>query len=302
MPPKRRGRPPKTRNGPDLDGIPSIRDTSDSPVVIMAPRKPAARTKQGKGKGKAPVKRSAVPDVYQEMLAEALPSHADVSERPLKKRRTGPRDTEGVAGSSSRQADEDDGDGDEDLEFEDVLDEPVKTQQTAYRDSDEESEEDDELEWAGVDFESLPGNGETSGSGDLELTLTANKTPERPKISTRRRVVSKAERVTRLEIHRMHILCLLSHVERRNDWCNDAEVQKSLRPLLDKKMMTFLRPKSDMSQFGRAESVKRGLEQAGIMWRRKFRVTARGVRRALWADDEKDLHNVSLCRLQRHKS
>jgi len=176
-----------------------------------------------------------------------------------------------------------------------VLDEPPKTQQTTYRDSDEESEDDD-LEWEGVNFEALPQNSEPSG--DMELTLTANKTPQRPKISTRRRVVSKAERATRLEIHRMHILCFLSHLERRNDWCNDSEVQTSLRPLLDKKTMTFLRPKSDMSQFGRAESVKRGLEQAGIMWRKKYRVTARGVRRALWADDEKDLQNVSLCRLQ----
>lgn len=270
----------------------------------MAPKNPTTRTKKGagkgKGKGKAPVKRSAVPDVYQEMLAEALPSQADVPERPLKRRRTGPRDAPyGVASSSPRQADEDD--GDEELEFEDVLAEPVKTQQTAYRDSDEESEDDEEVELAGVDFESLPRNGETSGGGDLELTLTANKAEaQRPKISTRRRVVSKAERVTRLEIHRMHILCLLSHVERRNDWCNDSDVQKSLRPLLDKKMMTFLSPKSDMSQFGRAESVKRGLEQAGIMWRKKYRVTARGVRKALWADDEKDLQNVSLCRVQPH--
>ncbi|TVY57478.1 DNA repair protein rhp41 [Lachnellula cervina] len=298
MPPKRRGRPPKTRNGPDLDaGIAGIRDTSDSSVV-MAPKNPTTRTKKGagkgKGKGKAPVKRSVVPDVYQEMLAEALPSQADVPERPLKRRRTGPRDAPyGVASSSPRQADEDD--GDEELEFEDVLAEPVKTQQTAYRDSDEDSEDDEEVELAGVDFESLPRNGETSGGGDLELTLTANKAEaQRPKISTRRRVVSKAERVTRLEIHRMHILCLLSHVERRNDWCNDSDVQKSLRPLLDKKMMTFLSPKSDMSQFGRAESVKRGLEQAGIMWRKKYRVTARGVRKALWADDEKDLQNYNL--------
>ncbi|TVY35721.1 DNA repair protein [Lachnellula occidentalis] len=302
MPPKRRGRPPKTRNGPDLDaGISGIGDTIPSSVV-MAPKKPTARTTKGKGKGKgkAPVKRSAVPDVYQDMLAEALPSHAEVTERPLKKRRTGPRDASyGVANNSARQTDEDAGDEEEEPEFEDVLDvdEAVKTQQTAYRDSDEESEEEesDELEYAGVDFGSLPGNGEGSGSGDLELTLTANKTgPQRPKVATRRRVVSKAERVMRLEIHRMHILCLLSHVERRNDWCNDSEVQKSLRPLLDKKMMAFLRPKADMSQFGRAESVKRGLEQAGIMWRKKFRVTARGVRRALWADDEKDLQNYNL--------
>jgi xeroderma pigmentosum group C-complementing protein len=254
-------------------------------------RKPTTR---GKGKEKAPVKRSTVPDVYQEMLAEALPSQADVPERPLKKRRTGPRNAPAVASSSRQVVDEDE----DEFEFEDVLgqeDEPPKAQQTAYRDSDEESEDDD-LEWDALDFEALPQD--DGPSGDLELTLTAPKTPQRPKISTRRRVVSKAEMVTRLEIHRMHILCLLSHLERRNDWCNDSEAQTSLRPLLDKKVMTFLRPKSDMSQFGRAESLKRGLEQAGIMWRKKFRITNRGMRRALWADNESDLENVSVHKLK----
>jgi xeroderma pigmentosum group C-complementing protein len=66
--------------------------------------------------------------------------------------------------------------------------------------------------------------------------------------------------------------------------------------------MTFLRPKSDMSQFGRAESLKRGLEQAGIMWRKKFRITNRGMRRALWADNEADLENVSLHESKRNSS
>ncbi|TVY82826.1 DNA repair protein rhp41 [Lachnellula suecica] len=285
MPPKRRGRPPKTQAGPGSNTeIVSIGDTSDSLIVENM-----AANKRGKGKSKAPAKRSAVPDVYQEMLAEALPSQADVPERPLKRRRTGARDAPQVASSSRPMEVEDD----EEVEFEDVLDpddEPPKTQQTAYRDSDEESEDGD-LEWEGVDFEALP---ESGPSGDLELTLTLDKTPPRPKISTRRKVVSKAERVTRLEIHRMHVLCLLSHVDRRNNWCNDSEVQTSLRPLLDKKMATFLRPKSDLSQFGRAESLKRGLEQAGIMWKKKFRVTARGMRRALWADDERDLQNYNL--------
>jgi len=293
MPPKPRGqprgRPRKTGNGlgKNIEAT-STGDISDSSVITMARKS----TTRGKGKGKAPVKRSPVPDVYQEMLAEALASQTDVPERPLKKRRTGPRNAPTAASSSRQVVDEDE----DELEFEDVLgqdDEPPKTQQTAYRDSDEESE-DDELEWDGADLETLPQD--DGPSGDLELTLAAPKTPQRPKISTRRRVVSKAERVTRLEIHRMHILCLLSHLERRNDWCNDSDVQTSLRPLLDKKVMTFLRPKSDMSQFGRAESLKRGLEQAAIMWRKKFKITARGMRRALWADSEADLENVSLHR------
>jgi xeroderma pigmentosum group C-complementing protein len=29
------------------------------------------------------------------------------------------------------------------------------------------------------------------------------------------------------------------------------------------------------------------------MWRTKFSITARGMRRALWADDERDLQNAS---------
>ncbi|KAK2627784.1 hypothetical protein QTJ16_002430 [Diplocarpon rosae] len=262
----------------------------------MAGKKGAARGR-GKGKGKGKGKDSAVPDVYQDMLIEALPAQSEIPERPLKRRRIERRDrtVAEVAQTSSAKIPDQDED-DEELQFEDVLeppqgsgseaDIPTKRQQTAYRDSDEDSEESDD-EWQGFNLDAKPEDDEPNG--DLELTIT--KRPAAKSTASRRRPVTKIDKIDRLLKHKMHVLCLLSHVDRRNEWCNDSEVQNSLEALLDKKMLTFLRPKSDLSQFGRADSLKRGLDQVAIMWRTKYSITKRGLRRALWADDEKDIQN-----------
>ena len=259
----------------------------------MAGKKAATR---GKGKGRIPSNRNAVPEVYQQMLAEALPNQPSITQRPLKRRKTGPRSAPHAAGDAANASDPIDEDDEEDVDFEDVIDTRAsdsealtKAQQTAYRDSDEESNESDH-DWDGVDFDTIPQDDEPTG--DLELTLKPRTAPQRQKVTPRRKVVSKAEKVLRLEAHKMHVLCLLAYLDRRNKWCNDEEVRKSLKPLLDKKMLTFLKPRSDLSQFGRAESLKRGLEQVSVMWRTKFDIVARGLRRALWADDEKDVQNV----------
>lgn len=266
------------------------REPKDS-TFTMAGRKAATR---GKGKSVASLSRSAVPEVYQQMLAEALPTQLEIPERPLKRRRTGRRNAPQFAEKPAGSTPQDDEDEEEEAEFEDVLGAsdfvtPAKAQQTALRGLDEESDESDQ-EWEGVDFDTLPQDDEPSG--DLELTLKPRTTPSRQKPTPRRRVVSKAEKVLRLETHKMHVLCLLAHLDRRNEWCNDEDVKRSLKPLLDKKMLTFLKPKTNLSQFGRTESLKRGLSQVSFMWRTKFNVTARGIRRALWADDEKDIQNV----------
>ncbi|RDL37081.1 Uncharacterized protein BP5553_04514 [Venustampulla echinocandica] len=303
MLPKRRGRPPKIVNEShnDIEEIGGGVGRAGDSSAAMTARK-ATTGGRGKGKGKAPAN-NAVPEVYRDMLDEALPAQFEVPERPLKKRRVGPRGAPGIASSSKLPDKQVSDEDDDDIQFEDVLDTgdlegfdigeantPAKEQQTAYRDLDEESDDND-FDWDGVDFENLP---QDQPSGDLELTLNTIMTPQPSRSAPRRRLVSKAEKVTRLEIHRMHILCLLSHVSTRNDWCNDSEVQSLLRPLLNKKVLSLLRPKSDLSQFGRTESLKRGLEQTVKIWKSKFSITARGMRRALWADDEKDLQNYKL--------
>jgi len=90
-----------------------------------------------------------VPVEYQELLRETLPGTSDDSERPIKRRRTGRRDAPPSApGPSTSVALQNDTEEDDDVEFENVLDreifgaennDPPKKQQTAYRDSDEES-------------------------------------------------------------------------------------------------------------------------------------------------------------------
>ncbi|KAF7923256.1 hypothetical protein BELL_0033g00110 [Botrytis elliptica] len=263
---------------------------------------------RAKGKGKA-ASQNAVPDVYRDMLEEAIPSQSAVPERPLKRRRVGLRDavvTASEAGPSKPSVAEshDEAKDDEDVEFEDVMTAPTSfngeapeedvngPQQTAYRDSDEETDESDadvEIDWENINFNTK----DDEPSGDLELTLTRPE-PQRRTATPRRKTLTQGDRNLRLEIHKLHLLCLLSHVHRRNEWCNDSEVQDSLRPLLNRKILSFLRPRKDLSQFSQAESLKKGLDMVAVLWRTKFQITKRGLRRALWAESEDDIKNYKL--------
>src|SRR4051812_12650560 len=122
-----------------------------------------AGKKGARGKGKAKATKGIVPpvpDVYQDMLSEALPTQSEIPERPLKRRRTGRRDSQVARISPAASPVEEE----EDLEFEDVLDTslqedfegerdvPAKRQQTTYRDSDEESDDSDG-EWQGLNLD-----------------------------------------------------------------------------------------------------------------------------------------------------
>lgn len=271
-------------------------------------RAPAARAGKGKanvtGNSRTTIGSSSAQDggfgIYNEMLAEALAGQSEQPERPLKKRRTGHQRAVDVTKPSQPQIPSDEVDNEEeeeDLEFEDVikvdqqsLDGSTsggKPQQMIYRSDEEDESEASDMEWQPVDFDALDGE---KPSGDLEFTLSRPAVKQEPTV--RRRVVTKADRQLRLQIHKLHLLCLLSHVSRRNKWCNDKVVHSALKPLLDKKMRQFLKPKPDLSQFGRAESLKRGLEMVSHMWKKRFTVTQRGIRRALWAEDAEDIESV----------
>ena len=110
----------------------------------------------------------------------------------------------------------------------------------------------------------------------------------------RRKVITTEEKRRRVEIHKTHLLCLLSHVERRNRWCNDPEVHGVLRPLLTGKMMSGLHPRTNQPQFGRSEALKNGIQEARNMFKVKYAITERGLRRSLWAEDEELLKNYQL--------
>lgn len=256
----------------------------------------------GKGKEKAPAGRSAIPTVYRDMLAEV--SEHPVEERATKRPRTGRRMAPATVSSAlephPRDKIQEHGNDDED-DFEDVLpqslvgysdgqgDSVVPRQPSVERDSDDDIEESDS------DFDIFKFASKNDDEGlpkDVSIVLEPRSSLSAKRTVVRRKAITKEDRDIRLVIHKMHILCLLSHVEMRNNWCNDAEVKIILKPLLTKKIISFLKPRTDLSQFSQGEALKRGLTEASVLWQTNFRVTARGLRKALWADDEKDLENV----------
>ncbi|KAJ2976629.1 hypothetical protein NUW58_g8036 [Xylaria curta] len=253
-------------------------------------------------------RQSDVPDIYRDMLVEADVRPMSTSEeRPTKRKRPGqrrdqvaqyaqtppakPRDRDLVCPEEREDEDE----SADDLDFEDVA-LPPATVQTVYRDSDEEGEEEDEEVFEDVDFSAHASATATVQDNlpDLELDLSARTKSTHTKVIDRRKPINKVEKDRRVEIHKTHLLCLLAHVARRNRWCNDPQVQDHLRPLLTQKMVKQLNPPSHLTQFGRANSLKEGLNLVNNMFKARYRITERGMRRALWAETEEHLRDYDL--------
>ncbi|KAI0169027.1 Rad4-domain-containing protein [Hypoxylon sp. FL1284] len=245
---------------------------------------------------RASARRANVPDIYQEMLSEAITQPStELPERPLKRRRPGQRNEQAAKKPDPPVAisKEEDVEDEDDVEFEDVP--PPAAIETVYRDSDEE-DDDEGIQFEDVDFSFPPaasGSAE-DGNKDLELDLSTRTAANSRKTVDRRKPITKAEKGRRIEIHKTHLLCLLAYVARRNRWCNDAAVQDTLRSHLTNKMIKYLNPGSHLTQFGQAQSLKDGLQQVATMYKTKFQITERGIRRALWADNEEYLQNYQL--------
>ncbi|KAI3321263.1 Rad4-domain-containing protein [Xylariaceae sp. AK1471] len=258
-------------------------------------------------------RQSDVPEIYRDMLVEADVRPTTTSEeRPAKRKRPGQRRDQlahHVKSSPNKpnrehfvhmgeheDEDEDEDEGVDDVQFEDVV-LPAATIQTVYRSDDEEEEEEEEEEaFEDIDFSAHASvlDAAQDAPKDLELDLSTRMKPTPTRTVDRRKPINKAEKDRRVEIHKIHLLCLLAHAAQRNRWCNDPQIQDSLRPLLTQKMVTQLNPGSHLTQFGQANSLKEGLNLVNNMFIAKFQITERGIRRALWAETEDHLQDYSL--------
>ena len=172
-------------------------------------------------------KSSLVPEVYQEMLADASPPSPSLSNeegRSIKKRRVGghivvqdfasPRvtpDNESILETASEHEAA-------------PVQQGTRQPQTTYNESDDSADSD--LNWEEVDLkDQILTENSANESGELQLVLENNESSAKKTTIRRKRPLTSADRRLRLEIHKMHILALLAHVHLRNHWCNDIEVQ-----------------------------------------------------------------------------
>ena len=90
---------------------------------------------------------------------------------------------------------------------------------------DETTDDGEDVDWEDVDLTAISEPNRMGGgeSGILEVTL--NDPNQRSKSLSEKRRVTAVDRKIRLEAHKLHLLCLLAHVSRRNIWCNNREVQ-----------------------------------------------------------------------------
>ena len=101
-------------------------------------------------------------------------------------------------------------------------------------DSEPEDSAESDVGWESVDLgnvghDSSEPSVEDSKTTRLNLVLDEEDTPRRRGAVAKVKSLNAAQRRLRLEIHRMHIMCLLVHIGLRNHWCNDCHLKVGLK-------------------------------------------------------------------------
>lgn len=246
-------------------------------------RKAASKAAVGRTRRSARRKPSGtpeIPNVYQDMLLEeaaAATSGTQASSPTVKRRKLDcESDHSPVIDSLPDYAPT----SPEQARTSTVQDEHSTNEQIVYGDY-EDSQEDMEFEDVDLalsDAEDRPEQKVLTVELDGPLDTPSKRAPRRP-------VVSAAERKVRLEWHKAHLFLLVLSVWIRNRWCENQEVQQSLRALVPRKTIKLLHEDESKPQVQRSYSFNKGIEDISLLWRTTWTVTGRGMRRAYWRDD-----------------
>ncbi|KAK5008719.1 hypothetical protein LTR39_005097 [Cryomyces antarcticus] len=228
-------------------------------------------------------------DIYHEMLSEAASaSDTQGSERPLKRRKT----AQPKSVPRSKNAAQDD--AHDNASQTDDTHVPSTLRQTVYDDSEDSEESDVDWEEIGLRQHSPEEEQSTNEAGikDVSVVIGASEAAAKRSRPSKRRAPTAIEKKVRLEIHKVHVLCLLAHVFIRNSWCNDLLAQLALKRLLPPRTVSYLTLDANVSQFQRDRSFNDALQEAHDIFRVKFDTTALGLRKAHWAESDNDLQHT----------
>ncbi|EUC43245.1 hypothetical protein COCMIDRAFT_7285 [Bipolaris oryzae ATCC 44560] len=158
---------------------------------------------------------------------------------------------------------------------------------------DSDESEDSDMEWEDAladgddsdDDDAAEGRDTAPHIGDISIAIGAKKIDGNSgKRKVRRRAITSVEKKRRLDIHKMHVLCLLYHVHYRNAWCNDRRVQSTLRKIVSPKTLASLIPNPDLTQYSASKQFIDGMNDLKMMWSKRFNITARGMHKPRWVE------------------
>ncbi|USP81498.1 DNA repair protein [Curvularia clavata] len=156
---------------------------------------------------------------------------------------------------------------------------------------DSDESEDSDMEWEDALADSSDtddadeGGNATPQIGNISIAIGAKKTDDAgTRRKARRRAITSVDKKRRLDIHKMHVLCLLYHVYRRNAWCNDRRAQSTLCKMVPPKILSNLVPNPDLTQYSASKQFIDGMNEIKIFWSKRFKITAQGMYKPRWAE------------------
>ncbi|KAI9663574.1 MAG: hypothetical protein M1829_006033 [Trizodia sp. TS-e1964] len=248
---------------------------------------------RARGSGKAHIS-----DIYQDMLMDALaasPNSFPAEDRPLKRRKVPTRVTKpsgaGTAlGASSVLFGSGSGLKGERTPIT-TPDDAGEWRQPLLRSSQVDAQSAPDSECSDVEWEDVEIRKPQGEDKAVDIVLHGPKNRKQPLAEPRRNAPTALERRARVDFHKLHVLCLLAHVEIRNSWCNSPKIWNILKSLLPDGVVSYLNPDAKLNQQQRARSLMEGLQSANQTWQVKFKVTARGLRASDPMDGNQSVQN-----------
>lgn len=133
-----------------------------------------------------------------------------------------------------------------------------------------------------------------ANNGPLELVLNDPATLKSAR-GPKKKTITSLDRLIRLETHKVHIMCLLTHLRIRSQWCNDSTVHDNLLTVLPDEAYTQLNHDPNDQQYRRTKLFMEGLDGAMKAFLKKFKVDKQGIISARWREEE-ELEKVGLFR------
>lgn len=245
----------------------------------MPPKRKAAPTSSAPRKRRTtrrqPKVEDDIPEIFQEMLAEAAASPATTPPRqPYIGRRKVSEEPPDQSPASARSPIPE--------QARSVSPQLSHQPQQIMYDEFEDSQDDD-VEFEDVDLDAAQESEERPEQKSLQLDLSTPLPASRRVV--RRKIASAAERRLRLDVHKAHLLLLLGALRQRNQWCESEQVQTILKSLASRKIISLIHADDAKPQAERSRSFLRGIEEICNLWRGFWTTTERGMKRAHWRDD-----------------